>query len=259
MPSITGVVIAFNEQEHIQQCVESLSQVCDEVIVVDSHSQDDTPALARQAGALVLDNDWLGDGPQRSYGAKRARNDWILSLDADERLEEDTVAFIKAQSLDEPSVAYSFRRRNLVGKRWIKAAGFYPDLVTRLYNRTHSDFNDKKTHANLIAARTINSNTHLRHFTYQGLNDWITRINTLSSEDALSMHARGKTASRFSPGFHALNSLVRKLVFKGGFFQGLDGMNVAVTTAFHAYMKYLKLYEMGVKEKGEQSQWEGKR
>lgn len=244
MQSITGLVITLNEADNIEGCLTSLAQVCAEVIVVDSGSSDDTVRIAEQLGARVLHQPYLGDGPQKAFGVPYASHDWILALDADERLDEDAVDAISSMNFFDPGVAFRFRRKNHVGQHWIKAAGFYPDSVTRLYNRTTSGYLDKKAHSSVHAPQHIETQAHIMHFTYRDLSDWITRINTLSTRDAWAMKKRGKKASVLRPVVHSLNALVRKLIFKGGIFQGYDGFLVAVTTAFHAYMKYAKLNEL---------------
>ncbi|RDB44652.1 glycosyltransferase family 2 protein [Halomonas sp. DQ26W] len=249
MTPITGIVITLNEEERIGDCIDSLMSVCNEVIVVDSLSQDDTVKIAESKGAIVLLQQYLGDGPQKAHGVPHASNDWILALDADERLDEDAVQAILSLSLDDPSVAYSFRRRNFCGNHWIKAAGFYPDKVIRLYNRTRSGYLPKKAHSSIQALRSEDTNAHIRHFTYDDLSHWIKRIDQLSTRDAWAMKERGIPPSTLRPAMHALSAVIRKLVLKGGLLQGSDGVTVAITTAFHAYMKYAKLNELHENER----------
>ncbi|MDI5889859.1 glycosyltransferase family 2 protein [Halomonas rhizosphaerae] len=253
MMPITGIIITLDEAENISDCIASLRPVCDEIIVVDSGSRDNTVAIAEREGASVIYQPYLGDGPQKAFAVPRARNDWILALDADERLEEDAVAAIRSLPLEDPDKAYRFNRRNFAGQHWIKAAGFYPDPVTRLYNRTTSGYLPKKAHSSVQAPQVLDTKGHIRHFTYRDLSHWVIRIDQLSSRDAWAMKQRGKKPSRCRPTWHALSALLRKLILKGGLFQGADGMTVAVTTAFHAYMKYAKLNELYEKERSDHS------
>lgn len=242
--NITGVVITLNEADNVTACIQSLQRICNEVIVVDSFSQDETVALAEQAGARVIQQAYLGDGPQKAHGVPFATNDWILAIDADERLDDDAVVFIDTLSLDNPSMGYSFRRKNHVGPHWVRAAGFYPDPVVRLYNRTQSGYLPKQAHSHVESPRVTQTKTHIRHFTYNSLSHWIQRIDALSSRDAWAKKNRGLKPSKTRPVLHALGAIFRKLILKGGLFQGADGMTVAATTAFHVYMKYAKLNEM---------------
>ncbi|MFC3283857.1 glycosyltransferase family 2 protein [Litchfieldella rifensis] len=250
MKPITGIVITLNEENNIAACVQSLFQVCDEVIVVDSLSRDDTVNIASAEGARVIEQAYLGDGPQKAFGVPYAKNDWILALDADERLDADAIALIETLDLRDPKQAFGFRRKNFVGRHWIRAAGFYPDPVVRLYNRTQAGYLPKKAHSAVQAPRITQTTAHIRHFTYHDLAHWIQRIDQLSSRDAWAMKERGMQPSPWRPAVHALTASIRKLILKGGLFQGSDGMTVAITTAFHAYMKYAKLNELHENERG---------
>ena len=150
MNAISGLVITLNEEDHIRDCLQSLFQVCDDVVVVDSNSQDRTAQYARDTGARVLDQKFLGDGPQRSFGAQHCKHDWVFYIDADERVEGDLVRDIQSLDLDDQNIeAYECRRKNYFNGRWVKVAGQYPDYVCRLYNKTKTDFSPLKTHARI--------------------------------------------------------------------------------------------------------------
>ena len=252
--TISATIIACNEAENITDCIVSAQRVCNEVIVVvDTKTTDNTAAIAESLGAKVFHQEYLGDGPQKAFGVQYASNDWILSLDADERLDEDAVAAIAALDLSDGGVdAYSLRRRNFVGRHWIRAAGFYPDRVTRLYHKGRAAYLPKKGHSSVAAKKVRALDGHLIHFTYRDYAHWIERINALSSRDAWAMYERGKQPSKSAPALHAVAALLRKLLFKGGLVQGMDGATVAITTAFHAYMKYLKLNELHEQKRREE-------
>lgn len=241
---ITGITITLNEAGNIAACIQSLQRVCDEVIVVDSLSQDGTVAVAENAGAKVIEQAYLGDGPQKAHGVAYASNDWILAVDADERLDEDAVELINSLTLDDPGRGYGFRRKNHVGSHWIRAAGFYPDAVVRLYNRTQAGYLPKQAHSSVRAPRVTITKAHILHYTYASLSHWIQRIDKLSTRDAWAKKNRGMRPSAVRPALHAVAALFRKLILKGGLLQGTDGMTVAATTMFHVYMKYAKLNEL---------------
>lgn len=242
--NITGIIITLNEEKHIAACIESLKKVCNEVIVVDSLSTDSTVSIAKKYGAHVINQAYLGDGPQKAFGVPHAVNDWIFSLDADERLDDDLVNEVKRLDLSEEDTAYAFKRKNYVGDHWIKAAGFYPDYVTRLYNRKTSGYLDKKGHSKVKAPRIIRIRAHILHYTYNNYTHWMERINWLSTRDAWAYYQKGKKSSDLRPFLSAAGAFVRKYFIKGGMFQGVDGMTVTLTTVIRAYMKYLKLNEM---------------
>jgi len=248
--NITGIVITLNEEKNIQECILSLQKICNEVIVVDSLSSDNTMSLAKSLGAVVLEQKYLGDGPQKDFGVDYAKNDWVLSLDADERLDSDAVTAIKELDLSNTEHdGFAFRRRNFVDQHWIKAAGFYPDSVVRLYNKNVARYLPKKAHSSVNAQNAKYLNAHIIHFTYENYSHWIERINALSSRDAWAMYERGVKVNKFTPIAHTISAIIRKLIFKGGVFQGVDGITVTITTAFHVYMKYLKLIDLYEKDR----------
>lgn len=244
MTLITGTIITFNEEDHIAACIASLRRVCSEVVVVDSLSTDRTVELAIAAGARVIPQAYLGEGPQRNLTEKHAAHDWILALDADERLDDELAATILALPLADPTYAYSFNRKSYVGPRWIRGPGFYPDFVTRLYNRAHAAYEPKPGHAGVLAPRVRRVPGHILHYTYDGLSDWIAKINWLTSRDARGMFNAGRPESATKPTMSALGAGVRQLVLRGGIFRGADGWLVAITSMFRSFMKYQKLNEL---------------
>jgi glycosyltransferase involved in cell wall biosynthesis len=244
MTPISGTIITYNEEDHIEACVASLLQVCAEVVVVDSLSTDRTVALAEGAGARVIAQAYLGEGPQRNLGERAASHDWILALDADERLDDQMVAVIRSLSLADAGEAYAFNRKSFVGPRWIRGPGFYPDFVTRLYNRTRAAYEPKPGHAGVIAPRTRRLSGHILHYTYDGLSDWIAKINWLTSRDAQGLFAAGKPPSVLRPVTSALGAFFRQLLLRGGLFRGADGWTITMTSTFRSFMKYQKLNEL---------------
>jgi glycosyltransferase involved in cell wall biosynthesis len=244
MPRISGTVITCNEEAHVEACIASLREVCDDVVVVDSFSSDRTVEIARSLGALVVEHEYQGEGHQHALADRRATHDWILALDADERMDEQMVSAIRRLPLDDPEVGYAFNRKSYVGSHWIDGPGFYPDHVTRLYNRTTSAYGPKMNHARVEAPRVERIEGHILHHTYDDISDWIAKIDRHTSLDARGLHEAGVSPSRWRPTLAALSALGRQLLLRGGLFRGIDGRTIAVTSAFRAYMKYLKLNEL---------------
>ena len=124
---ITANIITLNEEKNIEEVIKSVRKVCDEVLVVDSRSSDRTCEIAESLGAKVVKQEYLGDGPQKAFGAPLAKYDWVLSIDADERLDANAIEAIKKLDLDSTIYdAFSFARKTFVGKSFIKL--WYPDL-----------------------------------------------------------------------------------------------------------------------------------
>ena len=244
MTIITGTIITYNEEDHIEACIASLRRVCIEVVVVDSLSTDRTVELATAGGARVISQAYAGEGPQRNLTEREAGNDWILALDADERLDDELVAAIQQLDLADPAEAYSFNRKSYVGPHWIRGPGFYPDYITRLYNRTRAAYEPKPSHAGVIAPRVRRIDGHLLHYTYDGLSDWIAKINWITSRDAQGLFNAGHPPSAIRPLFAATGAFFRQLVLRGGLFRGADGCIVTMTSMFRSFMKYQKLNEL---------------
>lgn len=243
---ITGMVITINESKNIVECINSLKRVCDEIVIVDSLSNDNTIELAKNLGAIVVEQAYLGDGIQKNVGLAYAKNDWILSLDADERLTDEAVKAINSLQLKTTNHdAFAFRRRNYIGNRWIKQCGWYPDFCIRLYNQKKTRFADVKQHASVQAKNPCRLSADLIHYSFTSLAQLFNKPGRdFSKRAAKIMYQKGKKANSFSPFIHGSNAFIRKYVFQRGFLGGVDGMTVAVSSALNSYLKYAKLLEL---------------
>jgi glycosyltransferase involved in cell wall biosynthesis len=242
---ITGVIITLNESRNIRECIESLQQVCSEVVVVDSLSDDDTQLIAKKAGAIVVEQTYLGDGFQKNVGLDYAKNDWILSIDADERLTPEAVIAIKKLNLTTTKHdAFAFKRRNYIGSRWIKRCGWYPDFCIRLYNKSKTRFSAVKQHASVQAKNPHHLDADLIHYSFENIGQLFAKPGrNFSGRAAKIMYQKGKRAKAWSPFTHGLNAFIRKYIFQRGFLGGVDGMTVALSSAVNSYLKYAKLLE----------------
>ncbi len=242
---ITGVVITLNESKNIVECIQSLQQVCSEIVVVDSNSTDNTRELAESLGAKVVIQSYLGDGIQKNVGLDHTDNSWILSIDADERLTDEMVSEIKKLDLNNTQHdAFAFRRRNYIGSRWIKQCGWYPDFCIRLYDKNQTRFAAVKQHAAVQAKNPERINADLIHYSFENLGQLFAKPGrNFSGRAAKIMYKKGKKANSFSPFLHGLNAFIRKYIFQKGFLGGVDGMTVALSSAVNSYLKYAKLLE----------------
>ncbi|WP_406546678.1 glycosyltransferase family 2 protein [Succinimonas sp.] len=244
MEPITGVIITLNEERHIEACIESLKQVCSSIIVVDSCSGDRTRELAEKAGAKVVIQKYLGDGPQKNVGPDLAETPWVLSLDADERLSPEMAAEIKALNLSEsPVPAYGFPRKNYIGSRWIRHSGWYPDVCVRLYDHTKVRWKDVRMHSYVEARDFRRLNGSIIHYSYRGIGELFRKADSYSNAIAKNLYQRGKRAGALSPFSHGLTAFFKHYVVKGGFLDGVDGMTVSISAAVNSYLKYAKLLE----------------
>lgn len=241
--NITANIITLNEEKNIAAVIESVRVVCDEIIVVDSLSTDRTCEIAESLGARVIKQAYLGDGPQKAFGAQFASNDWILSIDADERLDTDAVEAIHKLNLSQTTHdAFSFCRKTFVGDNFIRL--WYPDRVTRLYDRRKCGFSAKKGHAKVEARDIFQLKANLLHYSYDDYVHMVRTTEKFIRRGAVLALEDGKHARLWDPFTHGLAALFKALILKGGLFHGINGWNVAVISAFSAYMKYAVMLDM---------------
>ncbi|MDX9960761.1 MAG: glycosyltransferase family 2 protein [Aliarcobacter sp.] len=240
---ITANIITLNEEKNIEAVIKSVQKVCDEVLVVDSLSNDRTCEIAESLGAKVIKQAYLGDGPQKAFGATYASNDWILSIDADERLDLNAIEEIKNLDLENSSYdAYSFARKTFVGKNYIKL--WYPDRVTRLYNRKKCGFSIAKGHAKVETKNIKDLKADMLHYSYDDYVHMVRTTEKFIKRGAILALEDGQEANNFDPIIHGVGALFKTLVLKGGMFHGINGWNVAVISAFSSYMKYAVMLDM---------------
>lgn len=245
---ITANIITLNEEKNIEAAIRSVQEVCDEVLVVDSLSTDRTCEIAESLGAKVIKQEYLGDGPQKAFGAPLAKNEWILSIDADERLDANAIEAIKKIDLDSTKYdAFSFARKTFVGKSFIKL--WYPDRVTRLYSRATCGYTTAGGHARVETNNVKDLDADMLHYSYDNYAQMIKTSHKFITRGAKIAYEEGKRASSFDPFMHGIGALFKALVLKGGAFHGVNGWNVAVISAFSSYMKYALILEMQENDK----------
>jgi len=240
---ITANIITLNEEKNIEAAIRSVLSVCDEILVVDSQSTDRTREIAESLGAKVIVQPYLGDGPQKAFGAPLANNEWILSLDADERLDANAIEAIKHLDLENTAYdAFSFARKTYVGKHFIKL--WYPDRVTRLYNRSKCGFESSGGHAKVKTDNVKALDADMLHYSYADYAEMIKTSHKFITRGARIAHEEGKRSSKCDPLLHGFGALFKALILKGGMFHGIHGWNVAVISAFSSYMKYALMLEL---------------
>jgi len=252
LKNITTIIITLNEEENIEACINSVQKISNEVIVVDSNSSDNTRKIAESLGAKVIVQNYLGDGPQKAFAEDIAQNDWILSLDADERLDTNAVDAISALDLASSSYdAYSLSRKTYIGKNFIKL--WYPDRLFRLYNRKKCGYTQEIGHASVNATLTSSLDGDILHYSYSDYPQMINNISKFSFRGAKMLYKKKKYAKWYDPMMHGIFVFLKKLVLKGGMFHGRHGWNVSVISGFNTYMKYAMLLELQDENKNSES------
>jgi glycosyltransferase involved in cell wall biosynthesis len=247
MNSITAVIITHNEARNIQRCLASLKSVADEIIVVDSFSTDDTLAICKQEGAIVQQQTWLGFGPQKNVGIQLAKHDYILSLDADEALDEALKKEILAAKNQGLNGVYDFTRLNYYYGKFLYHGHEYPDYKIRLFPKATVRWNEELVHETLLVPDDLPKKRlkgHLLHYTYFTIQEHVTKANKYTNLGAELNYRKGKKASWFKILFGPLATFIQAYIIKGGFLDGGHGFIVAVFHAYGTFMKYTKLWEL---------------
>lgn len=243
--NISGLVITYNEENTIAKCIDALFEVCDEVIIIDSNSSDNTAKIAIEKGAKVVTQPFLGDGPQRIFGVSFCKNNWILNLDADEFLDKDSLHFIQNASFLEDSFdAYSFRVKNFLQDKVIDFAGWYPDYKIRFFNKTTASPSEDKVHQKIIATNVKKLKTHILHYGSHSFFQIIAKKNQYAKWNAEQLYDAGKRVSAAKPILNGLVSFIRCYFFKKGIINGIDGLTISLTQGYFSYIKYANLVQI---------------
>lgn len=244
MSSLSVIIITKNEQAHIADCLESVS-FANEIIVLDSGSTDDTCAIARRLGAQVYHTThWPGFGQQKNKALALATKEWVLSIDADERVPVELAAEIQHVLAQTTEVdAYTVARMSCFGQRWIKHSGWWPDRLVRLFKRDKAQFKDVTVHESVLVEGGVQDlKGHLLHYPYNSLDTLIDKTNHYSSAAALQLHERGKKISLLGIITKAFWTFVRIYIIRRGFLDGKEGFFLAAVAASGSFFRYSKLW-----------------
>lgn len=250
MASLSVILITKNEAENIRACIESVAWA-DEIIVVDSGSTDDTVAISKQLGAQVHEHDWPGFGVQKNRALGYATKDWVLSLDADERVTPELRAEIETiLKAGQTQDCYLVPRLSNYCGRFMYHSGWYPDLLPRLFRRGKARFSDDLVHERLIVEGSSGKlKGLLLHYAFDGMEEVLHKVNQYSTAGAAMMYKRGRKASLSGAVLRGLWSFFRTYILRGGILDGREGFMLAVSNAEGTYYRYLKLMLLNQKQK----------
>ena len=242
---LTATVITLNEEANIEAALQSLKWV-DEVVVVDSGSTDGTVAIARRCGARVETRAWEGYSAQKNYAASIAANDWILSIDADERVPVDLATEIRELMERGPDRrGYRIPRVTWYLGRWIRGTDWYPDYQLRLYDRRAATWNARRVHESVALGEPAGRLQHdLQHYAYRDLSHHLATIDRYTTLAAEQWQAEGRRVSAVGLLFHPAGAFVRNYVLRRGFSLGAPGLIVSILNSYYVFLKTAKLYEL---------------
>ena len=243
-PPLSAVIIAKNAARQLPECLESLA-FCDEILVVDSGSDDGTVALARARGARVIEAEWRGFGPQKRYAVAQAAHDWVLCVDADERVSPELRSAIERALAAPANAAYRFPRRNRFLGRYLRHGEGYPDWSLRLFDRRRARWSDDAVHEKVLTDAEVGTLTgDLLHDSAETLDAYLAKQNrytTLAAQQAFDAGRRAHVAQLLlSP----LLRFVKFYFFRLGLLDGVPGLIHILIGCGNSFAKYAKMLDL---------------
>jgi glycosyltransferase involved in cell wall biosynthesis len=241
---LSVVLITHNAAAQLADCLASVA-FADEVLVVDSGSSDGTAEIAARYGARVVQKEWMGFGRQKQFAVEQAAHDWVLCLDADERVSPELAASL-VRALQAPaSPVYRMARRNRFLGRWLRHGEGYPDWSVRLFDRREARWSDDSVHEKVLFAVTPGTlQGDLLHESAEDIGRYLEKQNRYTTLAAEELHRRGKRAGMAELVFSPLVRFIKFYVLRLGFLDGLPGLAHISVGCMNSFMKYAKLVEL---------------
>lgn len=238
---LSAVLITLNAATQLEACLRSLA-FCDEIVIVDSGSHDGTLDIAEQYGAKVIHSEWLGFGPQKQFAVTQAKHDWVLCIDADERVSETLAASIGAALAQAEFHTFRFARCNRFLGRYLRHGEGYPDWSLRLFHRRYARWSDDAVHEKVLTTAPCGTlRGDLLHDSAESLDHYLSKQNrytTLAAQEAL---ARGKRASASKLLLSPLLRFIKFYFLRLGFLDGLPGLVHILIGCQNSFAKYAKM------------------
>jgi glycosyltransferase involved in cell wall biosynthesis len=246
MEKVSAVVIVYNEEKNLRECLETV-QWADEIVVVDSHSQDRTVEIAREFTEKIFQKEYKGHIDKKRFAVSKASHDWVFSIDADERvtqeLKEEILGVLEKGA--GKVVGYDMPRMTRHLERWILHGEWYPDRVTRLFRRSRMRYEGTEPHDRVIlGGQRGHFNGMLLHYNYRDFAHQIQTVQAYSDVAAKALFAEGRHAGFRNLFLRPPFKFLKCYILKRGFLDGWPGFIIAATSAFYVLAKYAKLYEM---------------
>jgi glycosyltransferase involved in cell wall biosynthesis len=236
-------VIALDAADQLPECLASVA-FADEVVVVDSGSSDGTVQVASSYGARVIVKEWLGFGRQKQFAVEQAMHDWVLCLDADERVSPELAASL-VRMLHAPALpVYRMARRNRFLGRWLRHGEGYPDWSARLFDRRQARWSDDPVHEKVLGAPVGTLDGDLLHESAQDLGSYLEKQNRYTTLAARELHRRGHRASLVDLVFSPLARFLKFYLLRLGFLDGMPGLVHISVGCMNSFMKHAKLVDL---------------
>ncbi|MDH2925371.1 (heptosyl)LPS beta-1,4-glucosyltransferase [Nicoletella semolina] len=247
MPTLSVAMIVKNEAQDLAACLDTVADWVDEIIILDSGSTDETKQIALSYGVKFFENtDWQGFGKQRQFAQQYVTSDYVLWLDADERVTPELKdAIQQAVRRDEKNAVYQLPRLSEVFGRQIRHSGWYPDYVTRLYRTDFAQYGDELVHEKVHYpkhANVVKLKGDLLHYTYKDLHHYLVKSASYAKAWAIQRANKGKKGSLLQGITHAIACFVKMYFLKAGFLDGKQGLLLAILSSHSTFIKYADLW-----------------
>jgi glycosyltransferase involved in cell wall biosynthesis len=250
---ISFCLITLNEERNLARCLQSCSDLADEIVVVDSGSTDGTARVAERFGVRWVEQPWLGYVGQKNRAISLALHDWVFSIDADEEISARLHAEIRALKLKPPPFevsGFNMPRCVLYEGRWIRHGDWYPDRLVRLFRRDRARFTGGRVHERLEITGLVHPfRGEIHHHSFRDAADHWARCEKYARLWAESRHEEGRTVGPLAPPLRAAFRWLRGYVFRRGFLDGAQGWRIAAYCAGEVRLKYRLLREFNSKDK----------
>jgi glycosyltransferase involved in cell wall biosynthesis len=245
VPRVSVTVITRNEAADLADALASVAWA-DEIVVVDSQSTDDTASIARRFTDRVVEREWPGYIAQKNYAASIATHDWILSLDADERVTPELAAEITTRLATMPrEAAFRIPRVTWHLGRWIRSTDWYPDFQLRLYDRRAAEWTGQYVHEAVTVRGAVGELVgELQHYAYRDIADHLETIDRYTTLAARQMYEAGRRAGALDLAVHPPLAFLRNYLARGGFRDGATGFVISRMNAYYVFLKFAKLWEL---------------
>ncbi len=245
MPTISAIIITKNESANLGDCLDSV-RFCDEIVVVDSGSDDGTVAIAEGKGARVFFHAFEGFGRQFNVALSHARGDWVLSVDADERVSAELAEEIKTAIAAGRADGFEMPRSSTFCGRTMWHSGWYPDYVLRVWRRGRARWTEDLVHPRPVCEGAVaRLATPLVHHPVRRIEDALSRMDRYSTAGAQMLVEKGRRVSFMTGIWHGLFAFVKAYILRAGFLDGREGFLLAVLQAEGTYYRYMKAWLAG--------------
>jgi glycosyltransferase involved in cell wall biosynthesis len=249
MIKLSVVIITFNEEKNIGRCLESVKEIADEIVVVDSISTDKTRAICEAFGVRFIEQKFLGYQDQKNFAHNLASFDYVLSLDADEALNPELLDEVKKVKNNFAMDGYSFNRLTNYNGEWIRFCGWYPDAKVRLVKKAKAKWSGGNIHEHLAVEGNVG---HLRgdllHYSYDSISMHVLQTNKYSTTEAQILFAKGKKATIAKIVTRPIWQFFKDYFLKKGFLDGRYGFVICSINSLYVLLKYAKMKELELKK-----------